>query len=141
VTSVVLDAGVLIGFINSHDAHHDDAVAALVHLDEQRTEMLVSSVTLSEILVGPARVGAKRLNQALSTVRSLVEDRIVRLDVQGARDIAQVRATYPNLRTPNAAVVAAANAANAERILTTDADFDGVPGAIRLGDFAAGLAG
>lgn len=140
MSATVLDAGVLIGFVNRNDAHHEDSVQALEHLAEEGVPLVVSTVTLSEILVGPARVGPRSLNGVLGTVRAVVEGRVVPLDIHGARDIAQIRATYPRLRTPDAAVVAAANATKAERILTTDADFDGVPGAIQLGDFVADLA-
>ncbi|HYQ73833.1 PIN domain-containing protein [Cellulomonas sp.] len=49
---IVLDAGVLIGFLEPADAHHERAVALLA---DARAPLLVHPVTLAEVLVGPAR--------------------------------------------------------------------------------------
>lgn len=49
---IVLDAGVLIGFLEPADAHHERAVALLADAGEP---LLVHPITLAEVLVGPAR--------------------------------------------------------------------------------------
>ncbi|PVE75415.1 type II toxin-antitoxin system VapC family toxin [Microbacterium testaceum] len=51
---IVLDAGVLIGFLDASDAHH----AAAVNLMEQNPSgYLVHPLTAAEVLVGPAKRG------------------------------------------------------------------------------------
>ena len=53
--TTVLDTSILIAFFNSHDTHH---AAAVRILDEASAEDLVlSSISLAEVLVGPARSG------------------------------------------------------------------------------------
>lgn len=49
---IVLDAGVLIGLLDRTDAHHDTAVAVL---EQQQPPYIVHSLTLAEVLVGPAK--------------------------------------------------------------------------------------
>lgn len=63
---IVLDAGVLIGFLDASDAHH----AAAVNLMEQNPSgYLVHPLTAAEILVGPAKRGvAERVWQDLRGV-------------------------------------------------------------------------
>lgn len=53
---IVLDAGVLIGFLDSSDAHHKAAVALL---ERNPTDYLVHPLTAAEILVGPAKRGVE----------------------------------------------------------------------------------
>lgn len=140
MSATVLDAGVMIGFFDDTDVHHADAVAAIVELLTGGSELAISSLTLSEVLVRPARLGRAEFAKAVVAVRELIGGRVVEIDESAAHEIAFARAAHPALRSPDAAVVAAARATRAERILTTDADFDGVPGAIQLGEFVARLA-
>lgn len=49
---IVLDAGVLIGFLEPADVHHDAAVSLLAETAEP---LVVHPITLAEVLVGPAR--------------------------------------------------------------------------------------
>ncbi|MFC7623819.1 type II toxin-antitoxin system VapC family toxin [Microlunatus sp. GCM10028923] len=52
---IVLDASVLIGYLDQGDGHHERAVSLLTEVAE---EVLVTSpITLAEVLVGPARAG------------------------------------------------------------------------------------
>ena len=52
---IVLDASVLIAYLNPHDVHHQDATALL--LESTADELLVHAMTMAEVLVGGARVG------------------------------------------------------------------------------------
>ena len=52
---IALDASVLIAHLSARDAHHRAATAIL--LDAAPDSMLVHPLTLSEVLVGGARVG------------------------------------------------------------------------------------
>jgi predicted nucleic acid-binding protein len=53
---IVLDASVLIAFLESNDVHHSRAEALLLGFAGE--ELSVSPITLAEILVGPARTGS-----------------------------------------------------------------------------------
>ncbi|WP_217615672.1 PIN domain-containing protein [Cellulomonas sp. GbtcB1] len=54
---IVLDAGVLIGFLEPADAHHERAVDLLA---EALEPLVAHPLTLAEVLVGPARVHRER---------------------------------------------------------------------------------
>ena len=54
---IVLDASVLIGYLDANDAHHDRAVALLSReIDE---DFGVNLLTLAEVLVAPTRLGKR----------------------------------------------------------------------------------
>ncbi len=64
---IVLDANVLIAYLDAEDAHHVRAEALLVaHVDEA---LAASPVTLAEVLVGPARTG--RMGAASTAIEEL----------------------------------------------------------------------
>jgi predicted nucleic acid-binding protein len=96
---VVLDAGVIIGYLNKTDAHHGWVLDLLQrHVDDQLT---VSALTHAEYLVGPARVG--RIGPALMKIIDFgldVED----FNELTATQIAVIRAET-RLRLPDAAVL------------------------------------
>lgn len=53
----IVDAGVLIGFLDRNDLHHQaaaDALAATVHRGDR---VVIASSALAEVLVGPSRQG------------------------------------------------------------------------------------
>lgn len=116
MSTVVLDAGVVIGALDSADGHHRASVAALGELDGE-TLVLPASV-LAEVLVHPYSRGAG----AVRTVEHFLTDLRVRvepLDAAGAHAAARLRASHPTLRLPDALTVAKA-AVLGGRVLTTD---------------------
>jgi predicted nucleic acid-binding protein len=64
---IVLDASVLIAYLDGEDAHHGAAESLLAR--EIDDEFAVDPLTLAEVLVGPARAG--RLDTALGALRAL----------------------------------------------------------------------
>lgn len=64
---IVLDASVLIAHLDSSDAHHEQAEQALAAVGDE--EWGAATVTLAEMLVGPARSG--RLDDATAALRTL----------------------------------------------------------------------
>lgn len=50
---IVVDASVLIGWLDDHDAHHVDAIEVLASVER----FVVHPLTLAEVLVHPARGG------------------------------------------------------------------------------------
>ena len=61
---IVLDANVLIAHLDERDAQHERAVERLLELAEQ--PLACSTITLAEVLVGPARHG--RLDVARAAI-------------------------------------------------------------------------
>ena len=54
---IVLDASVLIGYLDARDAHHDRAMGLLTR--EIDDDFAVNLLTLAEILVAPTRAGQR----------------------------------------------------------------------------------
>lgn len=135
MSATVLDAGVLIGFVNPPDAHHEAAVQAIKDLVAAREKLVVSAITLAEVLVGPLRHGPGAAADVKSSIVSLPQLSVEPVDVPTAERLALIRSRDTRLAIPDAVVVATAQIFGASRILTTDHDFDHVVGAERLADF------
>ena len=100
----VLDAGVLIGFLDSDDHHHQAARTTPSEMIEQRQQIALPASAFSEALVGPAR----RDEDAVSLAREAVERlpiEIAPLDEKVAIEAARLRATHRSLRLPDALVI------------------------------------
>jgi predicted nucleic acid-binding protein len=117
---VVVDASVLIAFLDEDDAHHGAAVAALA---AHRTDrMVVPASAYAEILVGPYRRSAAAVataDQFLAAIAATVEP----ITREIARGAAALRAVHRSLRLPDALVLATADALGAAAVLTADADW------------------
>lgn len=99
---IVLDANVLIGFLDDTDTHHDRAIALL---EKWVVEGFGCSVlTVAETLVHPARLD--RHDAALAALHRIGLE-IIALQPTDAVALARVRSTY-NLRMPDAVVLHAA---------------------------------
>lgn len=107
---VVLDASVIIAFLDAGDGHHAAARAAV---GQARREMLVlPSSAYAEVLVDPWRHGP----EAVAVVRRFVRElgiRIEPLTADIAEGAARLRARYRTLRLPDALVIATAEALDA----------------------------
>ena len=113
---VVLDASVVIGFLDPADAHYSRAVAAFV-AHQSDTFVLPASV-YAEVLVGAARAGPP----ALALVEKFVADFAMRIEpvsAEIARNAALLRAHQPALKLPDAFVLATGDVLNAV-VLTAD---------------------
>lgn len=104
---IVLDATVLIAYLDGGDAHHDRAVTVLQReIDE---DFGASPLTIAEVLVGPARAG--RLDDAVAALRDLeVVEQALPPDT--STRLAELRA-MTGLRMPDCCVVLAAQTAGA----------------------------
>lgn len=110
---ILLDANVLIAFLDSADVHHDRAKALL--LTETDEELAASSLTLAEVFVGPVRAG--RGPQVVDAIRDLAVRAIALPDEP--LDLATLRART-GLRMPDCCVLSAALSSGA-RLATFDA--------------------
>ncbi len=110
---IVLDARVLIAYLDAEDAHHGAAESLLAR--EIDDEFAVSPLTLAEVLVGPAR--ASRLDAALGALQAL-EVREVPFPPNTAVRLARLR-VETGLRMPDCCVLLAGQDA-AARIAAFD---------------------
>jgi predicted nucleic acid-binding protein len=114
-----LDAGVIIGFLDGDDVHHDSAREALIHALHVGDRLAMAASALAECLVGPARRG----DPDVQTVRSLVARlpiSIIPIDIEIATRAARLRAAHRSLRLPDALVIATAIEGAADQLVTTD---------------------
>ena len=116
----VLDAGVLIGFLDARDAHHDAAHKELVASRDRGDRLLLPASALAESLVAPSRRG----DDAVRRVEAFLERlpvQVVPLDQPIAVAAAALRARHGGrLKLPDALVVATANVVGADVLVTTD---------------------
>lgn len=104
---IVLDASVLIGYLDADDAHHRKATQLLER--EADEDFALNPLTLAEILVGPMR--ADRLDLAIAVLRGLeIVERPFPPDA--ALRLAQIR-TLTGLRMPDCCVLFTAEEAGA----------------------------
>ncbi len=114
---VVLDASVVIAFLDAADAHHRAAVAALTSV--QSDELVLPASAYAEMMVGPARRG----RQASAAAREFVADfglRVEPISTDIAERAAILRATHRALKLPDALVIATADVLEATSVLTAD---------------------
>jgi predicted nucleic acid-binding protein len=110
---IVLDASVVIAYLDDRDADHDRAVQLLAR--EIDDDFAMSVVTVAEVLVGPARAGrAAVVLEALSDL--VVSTRP--LNAEAAMGVAALRSAT-GLRMPDCCVLFAAEDAGA-RVATFD---------------------
>ena len=115
----VIDAGVLIGFLDESDAHHHTSTREFESARHQG-EVMIPASALAESMVAPARHG----DASLDAVREFVERLplgVAQLDAEIAIIAAQVRAQFgPRLKLPDALVIATAINLKADVLVTTD---------------------
>ena len=97
---IFVDASALIAYLNPFDAHHGDAVEALVEVDA----FVVHPVTLAEVLVHPARIGTEfSVRNTLITIGMQESPMVI-----DAIALARLRVSS-GLKMPDCLVLAAAN--------------------------------
>lgn len=112
---IVLDAGVVIAALETADANHAAAVAAL--RQHAHDDVRVPASALAEALVSPSRRGV--VSEVRETIESLGLG-VVPLDEDIAVLAAAVRARRRTVRLPDALVAATGDALDADVVLTTD---------------------
>jgi predicted nucleic acid-binding protein len=121
---IVLDASVLIAFLDSEDNHHVAAETLLARAIDD--DLGTNPLTLAEVLVVPARDG--RLEPVQTALRDLEVDELP-FPPDTAVRLAQLRAST-GLKMPDCCVLLAAEAAGAtiasfdDRLVQTAADRD-----------------
>jgi predicted nucleic acid-binding protein len=129
---IVLDAGVIIGALDSDDVHHVAAVAALRDALERGDRLVLPVSAYAETLVGPSRRGP----DAVATLDAFLDAMPVSVE-PATRDIARraaaLRAAHGRgLRLPDALVLATAAAVGSDLVLTTDSGWPDPGVAVRV---------
>lgn len=131
--AVVLDSDAVIGFLDSKDALHVAADAAIRDL-VRKQRLLVSVVTYAEVLTG-AKLGHHDENQVRGFFAQLISE-VLPVDVTVADKAAALRSRFKPLRMPDALILATGETSpDVDLIVTGDAQVSKVPGldcAIRL---------
>jgi predicted nucleic acid-binding protein len=105
VETLILDAGVLIGLLDSADAHHAQAVEDIDAADLAGDELLVPASAYSEALV--AFACADRLDDARETIAAM-GIRVAPFTETMADAAVELCARHEHLRLPDAMVLACA---------------------------------
>jgi predicted nucleic acid-binding protein len=105
---IVLDASVLIAYLDGEDAHHDSAERLLVEAADD--DIVVGVLTMAEVLVAPER--ESRLDAVLAVLRDLEVDEAP-LPSDAAVALARLRAST-GLKMPDCAVLLTAGSMGAE---------------------------
>jgi predicted nucleic acid-binding protein len=116
VAITVLDASVVIAFLDADDAHHSAAVGAVERAGSGA--MVLPASAYAEVLVDPWRAGA----DAVTVVKRFLAElgvRVEPLTADVAERAARLRASHRSLRLPDALVLATADALDATA-LTAD---------------------
>jgi predicted nucleic acid-binding protein len=106
VGPLILDASVLIGLLDTADAHHGQAIQDTEAADKMGRPLLVPASAYSEALVAFAR--ANRIEDAREAILSMGLT-IVPLTASIAEHAAELRARHERLRLPDAIVLASAH--------------------------------
>lgn len=113
---LVLDASVVIAFLDENDGHHDQAVRAI--RAARRDELVLPASAFSEVLVGAYR----KRGEASGLAEAFVWDFAVRvhpIDAEVGRRAARLRARFETLRLADALVLAVADVLGGE-VITAD---------------------
>jgi predicted nucleic acid-binding protein len=111
VASVVLDADVLIGFLDPADAQHERAVRLTRPWLTGEHELHVGAGAYAEILIRPLRGHTDARVDAFLDAANI---QIVTVDRALARSAAELRARHQSLRLPDALSLATALGLSAE---------------------------
>jgi predicted nucleic acid-binding protein len=111
VAALILDASVLIGLLDTADAHHEQAVKHVDEADTAGTALLTPASAYSEVLVAFARAG--RIAEARYAIGAMGIT-VIEMTQQIAERAAEIRAQHERLRLPDAIVLATARELGAE---------------------------
>ena len=114
-----LDAGVVIGFLDGQDTHHEAARTCIATALDRGDRLAMAASALAECLVGPAR-RSEAATGIVHDLRQRLPITIIDLDADTATAAARLRARHRSLRLPDALVIATAAVEEADRLVTTD---------------------
>jgi predicted nucleic acid-binding protein len=128
---IVLDASVLISFLDPDDGLHDRSLRALKAPDIVDGEWVIPTTVYAELLVGAIRAG----ESAVAVIEQFVEegaDRVEPMTLPIARLAARIRADHARLGLADAFVLATAEVVEADLVLTSDRAWLNVSDSVRV---------
>jgi predicted nucleic acid-binding protein len=126
--SVYLDANAVIYSVEKHPAFGPLLQPVWVAAQARSVEVVSSELVIVETLVGPLKSGDTTLAGSYEQLFRMPQTRLVPVTIPVLRHAAELRATIPSLRTPDAIHAATALRENCSLLLTNDAVFRQVPG-------------
>jgi predicted nucleic acid-binding protein len=117
--TVVLDTSVLIGFLDSRDAHYRSARSTVERYHAAKHSFTIPTCALAEALVGEARRGEDWVSQQKLLLAGTFGDFRV-IDEEVAVAAALLRAKHRSLRLPDALVLAVGIVDKAQTVVTAD---------------------
>lgn len=114
-----IDTGVFIALLDSDDVHHDVATTFWTSSRVRGDRIAMSATAFAECLIKPFRDNPKTVTSVRDLFRRIPIE-IVQLDEVVAEKAAELRASQPSLRLPDAMVIASAIVGNADQLVTTD---------------------
>ncbi len=116
----LIDAGVLVGFLDSNDAHHYAAGRELQRAQRRGDKLAIPASAFAEAMVSPSLTGQSAIDTVLEFVDRLPLT-VVAFETTIALIAARLRARHgQKLKLPDALVVATAIRSEAEILVTTD---------------------
>jgi predicted nucleic acid-binding protein len=116
----VLDAGVVIGWLDDDDEHHGASTEALDRARDRGERFALPVNALAECLVGPSRLAQSAVERVRTRIAAVPMSTIPAGE-EVAVEAAALRAQFRSqLRLPDALVVATAIVLDADRLITTD---------------------
>jgi predicted nucleic acid-binding protein len=112
VGALILDASVLIGLLDSADAHHARAIDDVERADQGGLRLLAPASAYGEALVAFARAG--RLTEAREAIAAMVITITPLTAAIAERAAAAARVKHSRLRLPDAIVLACAEELDGE---------------------------
>jgi predicted nucleic acid-binding protein len=124
--TVTVDTAPIIYFLADTQPHVDRFAQLFEAVEHGRNRIVISTITLSEVLVGPLRCGDEILAERyLRTLTGAKGWSILTLSVDIAMRAARIRTSY-RLKLPDAIQLATALETNSYALVTHDRDFKSV---------------
>ena len=114
-----IDTGVFIALLDSDDVHHEVATTFWTSSRVHGDRFAMSATAFAECLVKPFRDNPETVTAIRDLFRRIPIE-IVQLNDVVAEKAAEIRASHPSLRLPDAMVIASAIVGNADQLVTTD---------------------
>jgi predicted nucleic acid-binding protein len=120
-----LDSSILLGLMDTGDAHHGAAARRIVDHTSAGATFSLPAIVVAEVLVAESRRGQPAVEKRRMQLDSMFGP-IRPIDEQVAVEAARLRGKHRSLRLPDALVIATGIVDKADKILTADKRWEAV---------------
>lgn len=118
---VALDTSIFIYFLEQHPQFFEDSQFVLNKIVSNHWQGFASILTVGELLVMPFRIGHMQAVQDYARfIREFPNLQVLPIDESIMTETARLRASYPNLKTPDAIHLATALQTEVDCFITND---------------------